>query len=225
MDIFEPYVTNTVTPLCIIMETFNSDKGSYTPNGRNWHNYTWVYHAIFDPVRDKPIRLFEMGLGTTNQEFKANMGATGSPGASLRAWKSYFCSQETRIFGADIDRECLFKEEGIDTFYCDQMNPADIHTLWNQPALQEAFDIIIDDGLHEFEANRIFLENSLHKLAVGGVYVIEDVLKGALEQWRSYLGEFLQAYPNFKVNTICLEHPKNKFDNNLILIQRVPLSA
>ena len=37
------------------------------------------------------------------------------------------------------------------------------------------FDIIIEDGLHTFEANKCFFENSIHKVKRGGIYIIEDI--------------------------------------------------
>ena len=41
----------------------------------------------------------------------------------------------------------------------------------------DGFDIIIDDGLHEFHANKCFFENSIEKLNPGGFYIIEDIGK------------------------------------------------
>jgi len=37
------------------------------------------------------------------------------------------------------------------------------------------FDLIVDDGLHRFEANAKFLSHSHHKLADDGYYIIEDI--------------------------------------------------
>lgn len=64
----------------------------------------------------------------------------------------------SEIFGADIDTDMLFNTDRIKTFYCDQTNPHIIKYMWNEPALEENFDIIIEDGLHTFSANVCFLK-------------------------------------------------------------------
>jgi hypothetical protein len=123
-------------------------------------------------LKDKPVNLFELGLGTNNTSIKSNMGANGKPGASLRAFADYFT--EGNIFGADIDKDILFQTDRIKTFYCDQTNPEVIKEMWSN--IPEEFDIIIDDGLHEAHANITFFENSYHKLKKGGIFIIEDIL-------------------------------------------------
>jgi hypothetical protein len=39
------------------------------------------------------------------------------------------CSHMRLFMGADIDRDVLFKEDRIDTFYCDQLDRVAIHDL------------------------------------------------------------------------------------------------
>ena len=73
----------TSTPLCEIMGRYGSDKG-------NWHNYTTFYHSIFKDLREKKLRIFELGLGTNNVNLPSNMGSCGKPGASLYGWSEYF---------------------------------------------------------------------------------------------------------------------------------------
>ena len=48
----------------------------------------------------------------------------GKPGASLRVWRDYF--PNAIIYGADIDKDILFAEERIKTFYIDQLDPVAI---------------------------------------------------------------------------------------------------
>ena len=47
--------------------------------------------------------------------------------------------------------------------------------MWNHPDLYGQFDIILEDGLHEFAANVTFFENSIHKLSKYGYFIIEDI--------------------------------------------------
>ena len=39
----------------------------------------------------------------------------------------------------------------------------------------KGFDIVIEDGLHTFNANVCFFENSIHKLKHDGFFIIEDI--------------------------------------------------
>jgi len=111
----------------------------------------------------QPLRIFELGIGTNNVNLPSNMGANGRPGASLYGWREFF--PNSKIYGADIDRDILFQTDQIHTFYCDQTNEHSITSMWsNEPELSENFDFIIEDGLHEFHANVCFFEKSIHKL-------------------------------------------------------------
>lgn len=47
--------------------------------------------------------------------------------------------------------------------------------MWEEPLLEENFDIIIEDGLHQFHANVCFFENSIHKSNKNGYFIIEDI--------------------------------------------------
>lgn len=161
----------TPTILCEIMGRHRSDKG-HANITESWHNYTTFYYSLFKDRRDTPLRLFELGLGTNNPNILSNIGPDGVPGASLYGWKDFF--PLAHIFGADIDKDILFQEDRIQTFYCDQTNPDTIKEMWDT---LDPFDIIIEDGLHTFEANVCFFENSIHKLNTNGYYIIEDVLK------------------------------------------------
>jgi hypothetical protein len=62
----------------------------------------------------------------------------------------------------------IFQEDRIKTFYCDQLDRSSIRELWSHPDLQGGVDIIIEDGLHTFEANVSFLEELLDHLRPGG---------------------------------------------------------
>jgi hypothetical protein len=114
------------SPLCEIMGRNLSDKGHLYIT-RSWHNYTTFYYSIFKNKRNAPLRLFELGLGTNNVNLPSNMGAEGRPGASLYGWAEFF--PIANIFGADIDKDILFNNDRISTFYCDQTNPRNNKTI------------------------------------------------------------------------------------------------
>jgi hypothetical protein len=206
------------TPLCEIMGRNKSDKGSQNITA-SWHNYTTFYYSIFKHLQNKPIRLFELGLGTNNVNIPSNMGSNGVPGASLFGWREFF--PNAQIFGADIDQNILFNTENIMTFFCDQCNPSMIRNLWNHEELNSNFDIIIDDGLHEFDANICFFENSLHKLNVNGIFIIEDIHVNYLNKVGDKIAEWENAYPNYVFTLVEIPSVKNKLDNNLLVIHRL----
>lgn len=213
------YIFNTTqsTRLCEIMGRYGSDKGSVDITNSH-HNYTTFYHSIFNDISDKTMRVFELGLGTNNESVPSNMGRYGKPGASLYGWSEFF--PNSLIFGADIDRDILFNTEKIKTFFCDQTHPATIHAMWNEPELQDNFDIIIEDGLHTFSANVCFFENSIHKLKKGGYFIIEDVFTSNESIFKQKIAEWERIYTDCTFTFVKLPSTRNYIDNNLVVIHK-----
>ena len=171
------------TPLCEIMAQEGSDKG------KGWHNYTILYDALFGERRREVRNVFEVGIGTNFTDVPSSMGHAGVPGASLRGWRSYF--PNAQVVGADVDQRILFSEPRIATYHVDQLWEDSIKDLWSKLGDME-FDIIIDDGLHTFEANSLFMSSSIHKLAKDGFYILEDIViyQYNLEKFDAYFNEF-----------------------------------
>jgi hypothetical protein len=217
IDIYADAIVDKTNDLDFIMTFFGSDKGH--PEDKTTHNYTKIYDILFNDIRNQPLRVFELGIGTTNLNVASNMGSDGSPGASLRGWKHYF--PNAQIFGADIDEGCLFQEPNIQTFQCDQTNPESIKKLWENPDLTEGFDIIIEDGLHIFNANVTFFENSFHKLNLGGVFIIEDIMDYTFHLWDTQLEYWKNKYPHlqFRFYTIPFAHISH--DNTVLIAKRI----
>jgi len=190
------------TKMCRVMTTHGSDKGQGS------HNYTTVYSVLFKEFADQSIRIFELGLAIR-----------GRPGALLRAWRELF--PNARVYGADIDRTVLFQDDRIETFYCDQLDKRSIHELWSQPNLQTGFDLIIEDGLHTFEGNVSFLENSIECLRPGGIYVIEDIEHSMVPRWKGQLETiYSKRYPTYAFALLLLPNVSNSLDNNLLVGRR-----
>ena len=199
--------------LSTIMEKNGSDKSTS-------HNYTELYESIFSKFRNEKINIFEMGLGTNNTNLGSNMGISGKPGASLRGWTEYF--KKSNVYGADIDRDILFEEENISTFWCDQTNQQSIKDMWHGNKLKDLlFDIIIDDGLHEFEANLIFLENSIHKLKPGGYYIVEDLMPETVKLFRENLNYLQNKWPSILFEVIEVQGRPGRIDNNLLVAKKI----
>jgi hypothetical protein len=202
------------TRMCRVMTRHGSDKG----NGW-WHNYTPIYSGLFGKFRNQALIIFELGLGTNNPERVSNMGWYGRPGASLRGWRDLF--PKALVFGADIDRDTLFEDHRIKTFYCDQLDGAAIQELWSQSELQDGADIIIDDGLHTFEGNATFLDFSLDHLRPGGYYIVEDIVPEAVEKWQNqFENVYSNRFLNYEFWLVTPPNPFNNIDNRVLIVYR-----
>jgi hypothetical protein len=191
--------------LCHLMTKHGSDKG----NG--WHNYTIVYHELFKNIKYNKLNIFEFGIGTTNVSFPSSMGPTGKPGASLRGWREYF--PNSIIYGADIDKEIIFEEDRIHTFFVDQLNSSVIKDMWEK--IPEDFEIIVDDGFHDFHANINSLENSFYKLKENGIYIIEDVHQSKISLYENYFKDTIYNY-----QILNIPNPSNSYGDNVLIIIR-----
>lgn len=127
----------------------------------------YIYFEIFSNF--KINSLFEIGLGTNNIKFRSNMGLNGKPGASLRAFRDYL---GIKIYGADIDEKILFEEKNIETYFIDQL---ETKTIKNIKKSIPKLDLIIDDGLHQPDANLNVILDLLDHLNPNGILVIEDI--------------------------------------------------
>jgi len=182
---------------------------------KNWHPHTYgdFYSNLFDHCKLDIKKVFECGIGTDNENIPSNMGKGYKPGSSLRVWKSNF--KNAKIYGADVDKGVLFEEDRIKTFYVNQLEQRSIKAMWTQ-INENNFDLIIDDGLHTFEAGVSLLENSFDKLRPGGIYIIEDVDI-------SYLNKLaLHLEKNFNISIVIFPAINKKIqnDNNLIIIRK-----
>jgi len=204
---------NYLSELC---DLYGSDKGQLRPDDQpyDWpaHTYTEHYNTLYDHCREHVGNVFECGLGSNNPDIPSNMGIYGRPGASLRVWRDYF--PHARIIGADIDADVLFNESRIETFQVDQTDPDSIASLWRLVNV-ESFDLMIDDGLHEFEAGSCLFTHSIHKLAPNGIYVIEDVKATDLTSYRKFF-----ASRRFFVDYVNLHRPGMDVENNSLIVIR-----
>jgi hypothetical protein len=93
--------------------------------------------------------------------------------------------------------------------------------MWNNKDLEEDFDIIIEDGLHTFNANVCFFENSIHKLKSGGYYIIEDIVITDKHLFINKINnEWNKKYPDYTFNLVEVPSLVNIHDNNLLIIYK-----
>jgi hypothetical protein len=126
-----------------------------TDKSSAFHNYTEKYEQYFSNLRDKPIKLLEIGIQN---------------GYSLKTWKEYF-SQAT-IYGMDIVDCSQMDEERVHTLKGSQN---DLNFLKKINEECGPFDIIIDDGSHNSADMKISFDFLFPLLKNGGLYVIEDL--------------------------------------------------
>lgn len=155
-------MADTLTPLCELALKYGADKCQ-----QYGHSYTPWYHQQFEPIRQEPVRILEIGIGHPELMVPI-VGESYKPGASLRMWAEYF--PNAQITGLDIRPEVLFQEDRISTFLFDQSSPDCLSTMVDSGF---EFDIIIDDGSHEL-GDMLMTQRFLLPIARKW-YIIEDV--------------------------------------------------
>lgn len=194
--------------LAQIINKYGSDK--------DINGYTPLYHTLFNKIRNQPIDLLEIGIGTMIPNVSSSMVGYGlgdyKPGASLRAWRDYF--KRGNIVGFDIQPDTQFSEERIRTFICNSTDNTSVNNI--MPELNTKFDIIIDDGSHYFQHQLDTLNNMFPYLKDNGIYVIEDI------------GEYSPLSTNpLLIQKIVNDNPFffSGVKNNLCIIYKSPLKS
>ena len=148
------------TPLCEIGFKYRTDK---TPLIKQ--NYTPFYYHL---LKDKPIRkLLEVGVGCPETMEIRNYRT----GASLYMWRDFFPGAQ--IYGADINAQCIFKDERIETFLCDETKEEDLVNLIKKTGPD--IDLFIDDASHLEEHQKYMCQTLMPLLKKDVMYIIEDV--------------------------------------------------
>jgi hypothetical protein len=200
----------TKTDLCLLFEKYGSDKCDQI-----YHTYSKFYYSIFLPRKDYVKNLLEIGVGNKSLMIPI-IGNQYKEGASLKAWRDFFLN--ATIYGLDIDKSVLFKEDRIKCYYVDQSKESSLKETTDQ-IFQEnninSFDIIIDDGSHKLEHMLCSLKVMSEFLVKGGIYIIEDIKDKEIDH-------FLTNIPyNFKM--LCLyrgNYGKTKIQDNFIAYRK-----
>ena len=140
----------------ILQKAYREHSGKVTDK---WSLYLQEYDRLFSGLRDRPVRLLEIGIQN---------------GGSLEIWANYF-GLAKRIVGCDINPKChqLTFDEGHVSVVVGDVN--DEATEQDILVRCPVYDIIIDDGSHRSsDIIKSFFKYFKH-LAVGGLYVVEDL--------------------------------------------------
>lgn len=154
---------------------YGTDKGD-PPQG--W-GYTPYYEEAMESRRFNVKRVLEIGI-CGYRDIPNNV-----VGASLFVWRDYF--PNAQIYGIDNDGRFIFNDqERIHTAQCDAYDwPALAVVLarWGYPA----FDMIVDDAVHDPEPQITLANRLLPSLNFGGRYFIEEScgykMAGPPEKW------------------------------------------
>ena len=177
--------------------------------GGEWKTRNEIIRSFYadlyeEELKDKKItNLLEIGIGFD----------ISSPGSSLRSWKALFPT--AKIYGADINRSILFEEENIKTFFVDQLNKNELNKL-KKNLNNTFFDVIIDDGLHSYEANINTFEVFKDTLSKEGLYFIEDIRYSRLDKYYKF---FENSKFDFKIIE-CL-NVNETFGNCMVIIRYI----
>ncbi len=125
------------------------------------HFYSQHYQRHFAPLKDRPLRILEIGVG--------GLDDVRAGGNSLRMWKAYF--RRSQVVGIDLHDKTFHDEPRIKTLVGDQTDAAFMTALSRDHG---PFDIIIDDGSHFVEHVITTFKTMFPLLADGGIYVVED---------------------------------------------------
>ena len=121
-----------------------------------WDHYFEIYDRHFKKYKDKDIVLLEVGV---------------SRGGSLQMWSDYF-GKNSKFFGIDIDPRCKeFENENTKIFTGSQSDRKFLgYVKDNIPPV----DILIDDGGHYMDQQKILFESFFDHIKKDGVYLCED---------------------------------------------------
>lgn len=144
-----------VDPLTKLAITYGTDKFGY-------HDYTPNYYRLFKHLKNKPIKLLEIGVGGYQDVDRG--------GESLEVWRDFFT--KATIVGIDIQKKELDLGPRV---LIEQGSQVDSGFLADLVRDHGPFDIIIDDGSHRNEHVVQSFELLFPTLAKGGIYVVEDV--------------------------------------------------
>ena len=125
------------------------------------HDYTPVYWQLFRKMKDRPVKMLEIGVGGYSH---ADCG-----GESLAMWRDFFPNGE--ITGLDIHAKSMDLGPRVKIYQGSQVDPAVLTQIVRE---RGPFDIILDDGSHQNKHVIASFELLFPGLAAEGIYVVED---------------------------------------------------
>jgi SAM-dependent methyltransferase len=143
------------------------DIASHHETDKGLSGYLEAYATHFEPIRDRPVKLLELGI------FR---------GHSLLLWQEYFPAG--LIAGLDIDPVSLPGPGSRIRMYQGSQADCPLLDRVRLECAPEGFDVIIDDASHVGSLTKVSFWHLFRRhLKPGGLYVIEDWGTGYWESW------------------------------------------
>jgi hypothetical protein len=189
MKIRDVLTLRLISPIFLLSSAFEINKEEYLlldklalafdPNkesgkSTNGHNYTEVYSYYFGPIRDKPLKILEIGILT---------------GAGAQLWENYFPNAELHYIDLNFE-QVKYPLKKSHFHIADQGNPAQLQHVMQ--TIENQFDIIIDDGGHTMHQQIVSFKILFPFLKNGGLYIIEDL---HTSYWKDYGGGGTRSRP------------------------------
>jgi len=183
---FTPAATSSSNSLSDYFNGHQEGKGIW-----KWLHYFDIYHRHLSNFVGRDIKILEVGV----------LG-----GGSLDMWRSYF-GGNCHVYGVDVNKDSAgFTNDYTSIFVGDQADKA----FWSDFKKEvKGIDILIDDGGHKPEQQRVTLEEMLPFINPGGIYICEDI-HGKHNQFFSYacgLVSSLNAMKTSDQKHICCTSP------------------
>lgn len=178
-----------------ILLKYDTDKNRGVIDGKNGHHYGEAYDEIFSFFdKNAKLEILEIGI---------------QKGGSLCAWKEFF--PKSKIYGVDIEDSILdeYRKEEFEYFIEDVRSPELFKKLQSKK-----FDIIIDDGSHQWHDVEYVILNFLNLLKENGVLIIEDCQ--APDNWMKSIGVLNL---NFTILTYDFRNKNNHYDDYIIVLK------
>jgi len=157
------------------------------------HFYTPIYHELLFKLRERPVRLLEIGVG--------GYGFKTLGGGSLAMWAEYFPDGE--ITGIDIAEKRLDLGSRVSLYRGSQDDPDFLKRVGDE---RGPFDVILDDGSHVPKHVVTSFQILFPFLVDDGLYIVEDVQTAF---WPNFGGSVLHGGETLKLaRTVieCLNH-------------------
>lgn len=177
MDRYAPRAGAPLPPASCDMERlFHAHDGRLA---HKWWHYLAVYDRLIGPYRHgfadgsggcRPLRFLEIGV---------------SQGGSQQLWRK-FLGPDAIIFGVDVDPACVGVSDGMSEIRIGSQ--ADAAFLAGVVDEMGGVDIVIDDGSHIGDHQRVSFEALFPRVSDGGLYLVEDTHTSYWPEWKGGLG-------------------------------------
>ena len=176
---------------------------SHGPGLHKWKHYITYYDRKISPLLERDLRILEIGVQS---------------GGSLRMWESV-TTPASRIVGIDINPECMqFTSSKSSVVIGSQVDPEFLKSVVEKHG---PFDIIVDDGSHWPEHQRLSLEYLSNGIAPGGVYIIEDV-HGRANGFSSFIVPLILRLSEMRIKTEFSDCASNSLQRSIDTIECGP---